>query len=52
MAFRFILQPVMAAIFAIRDGMKDARAGRSPYFWTVLHDPCSAGRGCARVLPR
>ena len=39
MAFRFILQPVMGAIFAIRDGMKDAREDRSPYFWTVLHDP-------------
>ena len=29
----------MAAIFAVRDGMADARTGRSPYFWTVLHDP-------------
>ena len=35
LSFRFILQPVMAAIVAIRDGIKDARAGRSPYFWTV-----------------
>jgi hypothetical protein len=43
MAFRFILQPVMGAIFAIRDGMKDARVGRSPYFWTVLHDPVQRG---------
>jgi hypothetical protein len=38
LAFRFILQPVMAAILAIRDGITDARTGRSPYFWTVLHD--------------
>lgn len=38
LSFRFILQPVMAAIVAIRDGIKDARTGRSPYFWTVLHD--------------
>src|SRR5262245_36784424 len=36
MKFRFILQPAMAAIVAIRDGRKDARTGRSPYFWTVL----------------
>ncbi len=28
----------MAAILAIRDGIKDARTDRSPYFWTVLHD--------------
>ena len=39
MAFRFILQPVMVAIAAIRDGIKDARTGRSPYFWTVLSKP-------------
>lgn len=38
LSFRFVLQPVMAAIVAIRDGIKDARTGRSPYFWTVLHD--------------
>ena len=35
LSFRFILQPVMAAIPAIHDGIKDARAGRTPYFWTV-----------------
>jgi hypothetical protein len=35
MSFRFILQPSMAAIAAIRDGVKDARGGRSPYFWTI-----------------
>jgi len=39
MAFRFILQPTMAAIAAIREGLKDAKTGRSPYFWTVLSDP-------------
>jgi hypothetical protein len=39
MAFRFLLQPTVAAILAIRDGMKDARAGRPPYFHTILHDP-------------
>ena len=39
MRFRFILQPLMAAIVAIRDGRKDARTGRSPYFWTVLRKP-------------
>jgi hypothetical protein len=36
MTFRFFLQPAMAAIAALRDGIKDARTGRSPYFWTVL----------------
>lgn len=36
LSFRFLLQPAMAAIVAIRDGIRDARTGRSPYFWTVL----------------
>ena len=36
MTFRFFLQPTMAAIAALRDGIKDARTGRSPYFWTLL----------------
>ena len=39
MRFRFILQPLMAAILAIRHGLKDARTGRSPYFWTMLANP-------------
>ena len=38
MAFRFVLQPIMAALMALRDGIVDARTGRSPYFWTVLTD--------------
>lgn len=39
MRFRFILQPLMAAIVAILGGLKDARTGRSPYFWTMLGNP-------------
>lgn len=38
MTFRFFLQPTMAAVAAIHDGIKDARLGRSPYFWAALHD--------------
>jgi hypothetical protein len=37
MTFRFILQPTMAAIAALHDGVNDARLDRSPYFWTLLH---------------
>src|ERR1700761_863417 len=44
MRFRFILQPLMVAIVAIRDGLKDARTGRSPYFWTMLRDPSQRSR--------
>jgi hypothetical protein len=38
MSFRFILQPIMAAIAALHDGVKDARLGRDPYLWKVLTD--------------
>ncbi len=39
MKFRLVLQPAMAAFFAIRSGLADARAGKPPYFWTLLSDP-------------
>ena len=38
MTFRLILQPAMGALLAIRAGLKDAREGRRPYFWTILTD--------------
>lgn len=37
--FRFVLQPTMAAIAALRDGIRDARTGRWPYLWTLVNDP-------------
>jgi len=39
MKFRLILQPLMASIFATLAGLKDAKAGKPPYFWSLLHDP-------------
>ena len=39
MKFRLLLQPVMAVIFAVVSGLKDAKAGNSPYFWSLLTDP-------------
>ena len=45
MRFRFVLQPLMAAAFAIRDGLRDARVGRAPFFTTILWRPLErAGR--------
>ena len=41
MKFRLLLQPTMAVIFAIRSGLKDAREGRPPFFWTLLTDAAS-----------
>lgn len=39
MAFRFIVQPVMAVIAAVIDGIKDGRSGRTPYLLTVVTNP-------------
>jgi hypothetical protein len=36
MKFRLVLQPCMAIFFAIREGLKDAREGKPPYFWGCL----------------
>ena len=35
--FRFIFQPLMAALLAVRDGRQDARAGRKPF--RLMTDP-------------
>ncbi len=39
LALRYILQPTVSSLLAIRDGVKDARTGRSPYFFTALTNP-------------
>ena len=38
MALRFYLQPLMATLFAVRDGLHDARSGKPAYFWSLLTD--------------
>ena len=35
-AFRFYIQPTMAAIAALHDGVKDARLGRAGYLWSLI----------------
>jgi len=37
--FRLIVQPTMAAIFAVIDGVKDAKLGNPAYFWEVCTNP-------------
>ena len=39
MNFRLVLQPLVALFFAFRDGLNDAREGRSPYFWALFTEP-------------
>jgi hypothetical protein len=36
MSFRIALQPLMASILAVRDGIKDGRAGKPPYLVALL----------------
>lgn len=37
--FRFIIQPLMAIIFATLDGRKDAKDGKPAYGWAVFTNP-------------
>lgn len=37
--FRFIVQPMMAFIFATIDGLKDAKLGKPAYFWAIFTRP-------------
>ena len=37
--FRFVIQPIMAVIFASIAGFKDAKWGKAPYFWSLFTDP-------------
>lgn len=43
MTFRFYLQPTMALIAALIDGIRDARFGHRSFFWTALWNPKQTG---------
>ena len=47
MKFRLVLQPIMAVVFALRDGRRDFRQQRAPYFWALFR-----GLGSRRDLLR
>lgn len=36
--FRLFVQPLMAMLFALRDGNRDAREGRGAYLWSLVSD--------------
>jgi hypothetical protein len=38
MHFRLFMQPLMAIVFAVRDGRRDAREGRGAYLWALFSD--------------
>ena len=35
-ALRFVMQPIVSTLLAVRDGMQDARTGRDPYLGFIL----------------
>jgi hypothetical protein len=39
MKFRIVLQPLMATFLAIKSGLKDAKSGARPYFWSLVTTP-------------
>ncbi len=39
LSLRFVIQPIVAAVIALRAGIEDAREGRSAYLWTALTSP-------------
>ncbi len=47
---RLLFQPLMAIAFAIRDGRKDALAGRPAYGWAVVTDGAAVMRSTAAAL--
>jgi hypothetical protein len=36
---RFVVQPAIASVLALRSGMKDAREGRPAYLWAAVTNP-------------
>lgn len=41
LTLRLLFQPGMALFFGIRDGLKDGKEGRPPYFWAFFFKPWS-----------
>jgi hypothetical protein len=39
LSFRFVLQPIVAIVLAIRAGIRDAKSGRTAYLWAVFTSP-------------
>ena len=44
---RFVLQPFVASVIAVRAGLRDASRREPPYFWSVVFEP-SRRRSCLK----
>jgi len=38
-AIRFIVQPIIAILLGIRDGLKDAKSGKLPFIYLLIYEP-------------
>jgi hypothetical protein len=52
MSFRFIVQPVIAIILGIRDGITDAKAGTPPFIYDLIFKPEDRKESLKGVLKR
>ncbi len=52
MSFRFILQPTVAVILGIKDGLKDAKAGTPPFVFDLLFHPKNRRRNLKSAFRR
>ena len=50
MSFRFGLQPAVAIVLGIRDGLADARAGTPPFIYDLVFRPRDRGRNLKSAL--
>jgi len=41
---RFLIQPLIAALLAVRAGLRDARTGQPPLLWALVNQPTERGR--------
>ncbi|MHB8995617.1 MAG: hypothetical protein ACYC63_10235 [Armatimonadota bacterium] len=48
LALRFVIQPIVAILLGIKDGVGDARAGEPPYLYDIILVPSHRKRQAAR----
>jgi hypothetical protein len=41
LSLRFLIQPTVAIVMAVRAGLRDAREGNAPYLWSAITTPDS-----------
>lgn len=47
MALRFVVQPIVATLLGIRDGLRDAKAGEPPFIYDIVMSPKDRKRQAA-----